>query len=124
MCSMALVHARLSRVVYCQSDTQHGALGGKLRLHAERSLNHHYMVYQLPAKHPPQQHPPQQPSQQQQQHLHTQQCQQQPVQQFTAGTVVPVVVGAKAAQADPDLACAVAQARKLAARLLQTSELN
>lgn len=50
MCSMALVHSRLLRVVYCQQDPQHGALGGRLRLHAQRSLNHHYLVYHMPAK--------------------------------------------------------------------------
>jgi tRNA-specific adenosine deaminase 3 len=50
MCSMGMVHSRLARVVYGQPDPQHGALGGKLRLHAQRSLNHHYMVYQLPVK--------------------------------------------------------------------------
>jgi tRNA-specific adenosine deaminase 3 len=52
MCSMGMVHSRLARVVYCQPDPQHGALGGKLRLHAHRSLNHHYLVYQLPVKDP------------------------------------------------------------------------
>lgn len=50
MCSMAMVHSRLARVVYCQADKQYGALGGKLRLHAQRSLNHHYLVYQMPLK--------------------------------------------------------------------------
>jgi tRNA-specific adenosine deaminase 3 len=50
MCSMAMVHSRLARVVYCAADTQHGALGGKLRLHAQRSLNHHYLVYHMPQK--------------------------------------------------------------------------
>lgn len=50
MCSMALVHSRLARVVYCRGDAQHGALGGRLRLHAQRSLNHHYLVYHMPGK--------------------------------------------------------------------------
>lgn len=50
MCSMGLVHSRLARVVYSQADKQHGALGGKMRLHAQRSLNHHYLVYHMPAK--------------------------------------------------------------------------
>jgi tRNA-specific adenosine deaminase 3 len=48
MCAMALVHSRVRRVVYCAPDAAHGALGGALRLHAQRSLNHHYRVYRLP----------------------------------------------------------------------------
>lgn len=49
MCAMALVHSRLRRVVFCVSDPHGGLLGGSgLRLHSKRSLNHHYMVYQLP----------------------------------------------------------------------------
>jgi tRNA-specific adenosine deaminase 3 len=48
MCAMALVHSRVARVVYCMSDTQHGALGGSYRLHSQRSLNHHYKVYHMP----------------------------------------------------------------------------
>lgn len=47
MCSMALVHSRLARIVYCRRDTAHGALGGSYRMHAERCLNHHYKVYHL-----------------------------------------------------------------------------
>jgi tRNA-specific adenosine deaminase 3 len=50
MCAMALVHSRLSRVIYCYSDQEHGALGGRTKLHAQRSLNHHYHVYQLRCK--------------------------------------------------------------------------
>jgi tRNA-specific adenosine deaminase 3 len=45
MCAMALLHSRVARVVYCQADPVHGALGGKVRMHANRSLNHHYLVY-------------------------------------------------------------------------------
>eukprot|EP00877_Chromochloris_zofingiensis_P001960 jgi/Chrzof1/11765/Cz06g09050.t1 len=48
MCSMAMVHSRLARVIYSLPDHQHGALGGKYRLHAQKSLNHHYKVYHLP----------------------------------------------------------------------------
>lgn len=49
MCAMALVHSRLRRVVFCRGDAAHGALGGgAIRLHSQRSLNHHYLVYQLP----------------------------------------------------------------------------
>ncbi len=52
MCAMALVHARLARVVYCCRDAGFGALGGGPgeRLHAQRSLNHHYLVYRLGLK--------------------------------------------------------------------------
>eukprot|EP00803_Ostreobium_quekettii_P006925 evm.model.scf_318.10 EVM.evm.TU.scf_318.10 scf_318:63918-65291(-) len=48
MCAMALVHSRVARVVYCQADAGGGALGGRHRLHGERSLNHHYAVYHMP----------------------------------------------------------------------------
>lgn len=48
MCAMALVHARLRRVIFCRADPSRGALGGSFKLHAERSLNHHYSVFRLP----------------------------------------------------------------------------
>ena len=48
MCAMALVHSRLRRVVFCVRDPAGGALGGALRLHGQRSLNHHFHVYHLP----------------------------------------------------------------------------
>lgn len=48
MCAMALVHSRLRRVIYSAPDPCGGALGGALRLHSHRSLNHHYTVYRLP----------------------------------------------------------------------------
>lgn len=44
MCAMALVHSRVSRVIYCHADSAQGALGGAFRLHQKRSLNHHYEV--------------------------------------------------------------------------------
>lgn len=44
MCAMALVHSRVRRVVYSVRDPSGGALGGRLRLHRYRSLNHHYQV--------------------------------------------------------------------------------
>lgn len=47
MCAMALVHSRISRVIYCVPDVQHGALGGSFRLHGQKSLNHHYQVYRF-----------------------------------------------------------------------------
>lgn len=47
MCSMALVHSRLRRVVYCISDKSNGMLGGAgVRLHSIKSLNHHFVVHQ------------------------------------------------------------------------------
>lgn len=49
MCAMALVHSRVSRVVFCFADPAHGALGGgHFKLHAQSSLNHHYQVFHLP----------------------------------------------------------------------------
>ena len=49
MCAMALVHSRLRRVVFSIPDSKHGGLGGSgHRLHAQRSLNHHYSVFHLP----------------------------------------------------------------------------
>lgn len=48
MCAMALVHSRVRRVVYCVPDPRFGALGSRYRLHGQRSLNHHYLVFRLP----------------------------------------------------------------------------
>jgi tRNA-specific adenosine deaminase 3 len=48
MCAMALVHSRVRRVMYAKADPKWGALGGSLRLHGQRSLNHHYTVYHMP----------------------------------------------------------------------------
>jgi tRNA-specific adenosine deaminase 3 len=45
MCAMALVHARVRRVVYARPDAAAGALESRGRLQAVRSLNHHYAVY-------------------------------------------------------------------------------
>lgn len=50
MCAMAATHARLRRMTYCISDSQHGALGGAYKLHGQKSLNHHYQVFKLPAE--------------------------------------------------------------------------
>jgi tRNA-specific adenosine deaminase 3 len=47
MCAMALVHARVRRVVYARPDAAAGALESRGRLQAVRSLNHHYAVYCL-----------------------------------------------------------------------------
>ena len=48
MCAMAATHARLRRMVYCLPDGRRGALGGAFKLHGQKSLNHHYQVFQLP----------------------------------------------------------------------------
>lgn len=48
MCAMAMVHSRVRIVVFTHKDTQHGALGGRLKLHAQGSLNHHYRVFHMP----------------------------------------------------------------------------
>lgn len=48
MCAMAMVHSRIRTVVFTHKDTLHGALGGRLKLHAQSSLNHHYRVFHMP----------------------------------------------------------------------------
>lgn len=49
MCAMALVHSRLRRIVFCEGDESSGMLGGSgVRLHSLKSLNHHFVVYQMP----------------------------------------------------------------------------
>ena len=44
MCSGALMHARVARVVYGASDPKSGACGGVVNLFAEARLNHHAQV--------------------------------------------------------------------------------
>lgn len=44
MCAMALMHARLRRVVYGAADPKTGAAGSVLDLFAERRLNHHTAI--------------------------------------------------------------------------------
>ncbi|KAF2077758.1 hypothetical protein CYY_000945 [Polysphondylium violaceum] len=44
MCSMALVHSRIKRVVY-GSSSRDGGLGSYLKIHTMKSLNHHFEVY-------------------------------------------------------------------------------
>ncbi len=44
MCAMAMVHSRVRRVFY-GCDSTAGALGTKCKLHVNRQLNHHYLVF-------------------------------------------------------------------------------
>ncbi|KAL8619697.1 hypothetical protein ACOMHN_025783 [Nucella lapillus] len=44
MCSMALLHSRVSRVFYSASQAD-GALGSRYKLHTIPSLNHHFEVF-------------------------------------------------------------------------------
>ena len=45
MCSMALVHARISRVVYGMSNAEMGGLGSVYKIHCQEGLNHHFDVF-------------------------------------------------------------------------------
>ncbi|WIA19140.1 hypothetical protein OEZ85_003788 [Tetradesmus obliquus] len=67
MCAMALLHSRLARVVYCKQSHSHGALGGRYRLHEQKTLNHHYKVYHLPLRQQQEEGVAEQQQQQQQQ---------------------------------------------------------
>lgn len=44
MCAMAMMHARLKRVVYAAPDPKTGAAGSVIDLFANRALNHHTEV--------------------------------------------------------------------------------
>ena len=44
MCSMAMVHARLARLVFAASDPKTGACGSVVDLFGEAKLNHHATV--------------------------------------------------------------------------------
>ena len=44
MCAMALLHARVSRVVFAAADPKTGAAGSVLNLFAQPQLNHHTSV--------------------------------------------------------------------------------
>lgn len=44
MCAMALMHARLDRVVFAAADPKTGAAGSVVNLFAEPQLNHHTML--------------------------------------------------------------------------------
>jgi tRNA-specific adenosine deaminase 3 len=46
MCSMALLHSRIARVIYsAPSPTTGGALESKYRIHQAKGLNHRFQVY-------------------------------------------------------------------------------
>jgi tRNA(adenine34) deaminase len=45
MCAMALMHARVKRLVYAAADPKTGACGSVIDLFAERRLNHHTSVH-------------------------------------------------------------------------------
>lgn len=47
MCAMALVHSRTRRVVFDRANPGDGVLLSSFKLHAIKSLNHHYRVFQL-----------------------------------------------------------------------------
>lgn len=47
MCAMALVHQRIRRIFYAFPNPTAGALGSVHRLQGEKSLNHHYAVFQV-----------------------------------------------------------------------------
>ncbi|XP_047317623.1 tRNA-specific adenosine deaminase TAD3 [Impatiens glandulifera] len=47
MCAMALVHQRIRRIFYAFPNPTAGALGSVHRLQGEKSLNHHYAVFQI-----------------------------------------------------------------------------
>ncbi|CAM9953591.1 unnamed protein product [Ascophyllum nodosum] len=46
MCSMALVHSRIRRVVYGVRDRERGCLGSLMMLHTLSALNHNYRVFE------------------------------------------------------------------------------
>lgn len=45
MCAMAVMHSRFARVFFGCADLEFGGLGGRLKIHCERALNHHYHAY-------------------------------------------------------------------------------
>ncbi|OQV23121.1 putative E3 ubiquitin-protein ligase RFWD3 [Hypsibius exemplaris] len=46
MCAMALIHARISRVIFLQDGRTDGALKSIFKLQGEKQLNHHFEVWQ------------------------------------------------------------------------------
>ncbi|EFA85078.1 cytidine deaminase-like protein [Heterostelium album PN500] len=45
MCSMALVHSRIKRVIFGAVQPNAGGLGGCLKVHTQKSINHRFQVY-------------------------------------------------------------------------------
>ena len=45
MCSMALLHSRVSKVIFCLPNPSRGGLGSRFTIHCETSLNHRFPVY-------------------------------------------------------------------------------
>lgn len=45
MCSMALLHSRIARVVYAVPNPTGGGLGSRLKVHCDKKLNHSFHVY-------------------------------------------------------------------------------
>lgn len=45
MCAMAVLHSRFKRVFYGVCNAERGGLGSQTKLHCNRSLNHHFLVY-------------------------------------------------------------------------------
>lgn len=47
MCSMALVHSRISAVCFTEPDVQRGGLGGRVMLPRQPGINHRFPVYRF-----------------------------------------------------------------------------
>lgn len=47
MCSMALLHSRISNVYYLNKNQEYGALGSIYKLHTLKKTNHRFTVYHL-----------------------------------------------------------------------------
>jgi len=45
MCSMALLHSRISRVIFCEKSPEDGGLGSRFKIHCQKNLNHKFQVY-------------------------------------------------------------------------------
>ena len=46
MCSMALIHNRIARLYFCDTNEKEGALISKYSLD-NYNLNHHYLIFQI-----------------------------------------------------------------------------
>uniref|UniRef100_A0A915L9E8 CMP/dCMP-type deaminase domain-containing protein n=1 Tax=Romanomermis culicivorax TaxID=13658 RepID=A0A915L9E8_ROMCU len=46
MCAMALLHSRIKRVFYVYENAE-GALGTVFKIHVEKALNHHFLVFKV-----------------------------------------------------------------------------